>query len=452
MIARLFADYGMLLVLAGLCAFLSVWTIDTQHPSGAAAGRQLAGTVIAQTPAGARIVVVATDSPDDHAFASALEERLTASGRTVAARVNGTPLDAVKALQKLAQQKVKIDALAVTKEVDDGWAIFEDFDRKYPLSAGAPRLRPASSYGSTFLTPGNLLNIANQIAVIAIMAIGMTMVIIAGGIDLSVGSLLALAAVLSAQLIRVAAGGVDATGPGMTLCCLAAILACAAIGWGTGILVTTWQVPPFIVTLGVMLLARGFAGKLTGGQSEFEVPESFTWLGRESSLGILPNAVVLMLVLYGIAHFVMAQTVVGRYIYAVGGNREAARLSGVPVQRVIVGVYVICAALSGLGGVILASQLKSGGPTYGRSYELYVIAAVVVGGTSLSGGEGKIFGTLIGAFLIAVIQNGMNLLGLGSYDQEVVLGVVIILAVLFDRMKQAGWLRWRRTGVSNGKS
>ncbi len=442
MAARFFADYGMLAVLAALCAFLSVWTITEVHPSGAVGGRQLADAVIAQTSAGAKIVILARDGADDNAFAAALEDRLAASGRKVAARVNGQPHDAVKALTKLAAEHVKIDALAVTKEVGD-WTIFDDFDGKYPLSAGAVRLRPTSSYGSTFLSADNLLNIANQIAVIAIMAIGMTMVIIAGGIDLSVGSLLALSAVLGTLLIRDAAGGYDASAFGMIFCCAAAIAVCALVGLGTGLLVTAFRVPAFIVTLGVMLIASGAAAKFTDGQSVYQVPESFTWLGRDATLGVLPNAVVLMLVLYVIAHLVMAQTVLGRYIYAVGGNREAARLSGVPVQRVIVGVYIVSAALAGLGGVIIASQLKSGSPTYGRMYELYVIAAVVVGGTSLSGGEGKVFGTLIGAFVIAVIRNGMNLLGLKSFDQEVVLGIVIVLAVLFDRVKQLGWLRLR---------
>jgi ribose transport system permease protein len=442
MAARFFADYGMLAVLAVLCAFLSVWTIAEQHPSGAAAADQLAAAVIAQTPANAHLAILARDGQDDNAFAAALEERLAASGRIVVVRVNGQPHQVAQALQKLAQEKIKIDAVAVTKEVGE-WAIFDDFDRKYPLSAGAPRLRPASYYGSTFLTAANLLNIANQIAVIAIMAIGMTMVIIAGGIDLSVGSLLALSAVLSALLIREAAGAYHACALGMIVCCSAAILVCAAFGLATGLLVTTFRVPPFIVTLGVMLMARGIAGQLAKGQSVFELPDAFTWLGRESLLGFLPNAVVLMLALYVAAHFVMAQTVLGRYIYAVGGNSEAARLSGVPVRRVIVGVYVVSAGLAGLGGVIIASQLKSGAPTYGTMYELYVIAAVVVGGTSLSGGEGKILGTLIGAFVIAVIQNGMNLLGLNSWDQQIVLGVVIVLAVLFDRIKQLGWLRFK---------
>ena len=145
-----------------------------------------------------------------------------------------------------------------------------------------------------------------------------------------------------------------------------------------------------------------------------------------------------MAALYGVAHVMMSRTILGRYIYAVGGNKEAARLSGVPVTFVLFFVYALSGALSGLGGVVLASQLKSGAPTYGAMYEMYVIAAAVVGGTSLSGGEGKILGTLIGAFIIAVIQNGMNLTGVESYTQKVVLGLVILGAVLLDMLKKKG--------------
>ncbi|HSG69588.1 MAG TPA: ABC transporter permease, partial [Planctomycetaceae bacterium] len=181
--------------------------------------------------------------------------------------------------------------------------------------------------------------------------------------------------------------------------------------------------------------ARGTASLLTGGESVSKIPDSFTWLGVQASLFGLPNSVVLMLVLYVIAHIVMSRTVLGRYLYAVGGNPEAARLSGVPVKRVILFAYLMSGLLAGLGGVMMASQLKSGSPTYGGMYELYVIAAVVVGGTSLAGGEGKIFGTLIGAFIIAVIQNGMNLLKIESFTQDVVLGGVILAAVLLDTLK-----------------
>ena len=161
-----------------------------------------------------------------------------------------------------------------------------------------------------------------------------------------------------------------------------------------------------------------------------------TWLGRGADLLGLPNAVVLMLALYAAAHVLMSRMKLGRYFYAVGGNPEAARLSGVPVRRVLMLAYVGSALLAGLGGVIMASQLRSGSATYGNMYELYVIAAVVVGGTSLSGGEGKMPGTLIGAFTIAVIQNGMNLANVESYTQRVVLGFVILGAVLLDKLRQ----------------
>lgn len=425
MAARFLSDYGMLVVLAALCAFLSLWTIGEQQPSGAVAAEQVAAQIVAATPAEAQIGIIARDGAEDLAFVATLQKRMDAAGRVVVAKVNGGPREGAQALRG-----VQIDAIAVTAETG-AWSIFPE---------GVPRFGPTSFYGSTFLTVANLFNIADQIAVIAIMAIGMTLVIIAGGIDLSSGSLLALSAVLSTWLIQEAAGAVRATPMSMIVCCAAGIVVCALVGLGTGLLVTVFRMPAFIVTLGVMLIARGSAEKLTKGQSVSELPDGFTWLGRASTLG-LPNAVFLMIVLYAAAHFLMSQTVLGRYLYAVGGNAEAARLSGVPVRSVIVFSYVLCGALAGVGGVITASQLRTGSPIYGDKYELFVIAAVVVGGTSLSGGEGKILGTLIGAFLIAVINNGMNLLGLQSWDQQIVLGAVIILAVLLDRFKQMSWRR-----------
>jgi ribose transport system permease protein len=196
----------------------------------------------------------------------------------------------------------------------------------------------------------------------------------------------------------------------------------------------------------MMLIASGLAFIVARGQSIYQVPESFVWLGRGADLMGLPNAVVLMALLYLVAHIVMMQMTFGRYIYAVGGNPEAARLSGVPVKGILLSVYTISAVLAGMGGIVMASQLKSGDPTYGKMYELYVIAAVVVGGTSLSGGEGKILGTLIGAFLIAVIQNGMNLTGVESYTQNVVLGAVILGAVLLDQLKKHALSLLKRLG------
>jgi len=236
---------------------------------------------------------------------------------------------------------------------------------------------------------------------------------------------------------REAAGGgaEDAGSLDLVLGSLAAVTACALIGLLTGAIVTLFAVPPFIVTLGMMLVASGLAYIISAGQSIYQLPESFVWLGRGADLAGIPNAVLLMVLLYLAAGALMTRTTLGRYIYAVGSNAEAGRLSGVRVRGVQLLVYVLSGALAGLGGVVMASQLKSGSPTYGQMYELYVIAAVVVGGTSLLGGEGGIFGTLIGAFIIAVIQNGMNLMGVESYTQKVVLGSIIVLAVLVDRLR-----------------
>ncbi len=211
-------------------------------------------------------------------------------------------------------------------------------------------------------------------------------------------------------------------------------------------MITAFRIPPFIVTLAMMLVASGLAYLLAQGQSIYQVPESFVRLGRGADFLRIPNAVLLTAFLYGAAHVLMTRTVLGRRIYAVGSNREAARLSGVPVSRVLLFVYSASGLLAGLGGVVMASQLKSGSPTYGGMYELYVIAAAVVGGASLQGGEGRVLGTLIGAFIIAVIQNGMNLTGVESYTQKVVLGLVILGAVLLDTLKRGGWKRRRAQG------
>jgi ribose transport system permease protein len=182
-------------------------------------------------------------------------------------------------------------------------------------------------------------------------------------------------------------------------------------------------------------MAKGLALRLAGGQSIPDLPEAFFLIGGGKTFGV-PNPIWLMAVLYLIAHVVMSRTVFGRYVYAIGGNEEAARLSGVPVKRILLVVYTICGALAGLGGVVLASQLEAGDPKLGMMYELDVIAAVVVGGTSLMGGSGKILGTLIGAFIISVIKNGMNLMGVEAFNQMIVLGAVLLAAVLLDQLKR----------------
>jgi len=356
----------------------------------------------------------------------------------VVAVVKGEPKEAREALKRIADVGGSLDVIACN-QATAGWLVFADLKTDFPPLARARVIQPRSYRWPDFLKRENLLNIANQIAVIAIVAIGMTMVIITGGIDLSVGSLIALSAVVVCWLIREMGGGVNASAPGMAACALGAILMCGAAGLFTGAMVTRCGIPPFIVTLAMMLVASGLAYLLAEGQSVYQVPDSFIWLGRGADLFNVPNAVLLMLALYGAAHVLMSRMKLGRWLYAVGGNREAARFSGVPVRRVLLFAYVASGLLAGLGGVVMASQLKSGSPTYGQMYELYVIAAVVVGGASLSGGTGRMFGTLIGAFIIAVIQNGMNLKGVEPYTQKVVLGLVILAAVLADRFRLRGW-------------
>jgi ribose transport system permease protein len=253
---------------------------------------------------------------------------------------------------------------------------------------------------------------------------------------LSVGSLVALSAVIAARLIRDHAGGTQAGPLGLVACSLAAIGACGLAGATTGVFVTLLRIPPFIVTLAMMSAASGLAFMVTDGETINEIPAAIEQLTSGAILGRIPNAVLLMLLLYAVAQVVMERTTFGRYLYAVGGNRRAAWLCGLPVQRVVLASYVISGALAGLAGVLMVSQYRSGGPNYGASYELQVIAAVVVGGTSLAGGQGRIIGTLLGALLIAVVQNGMNLLNISSNPQKVVLGLVILAAAVVDRLKQ----------------
>ena len=432
--SRFLTDYGMILVLVLLCAFFSVVTYSDQSPTGEAAAKQVVGAIQQQFGKTPRVLIAASDQPGDAAFAASIERELATSGAQILATVRGEPRDAREALVKINAAGGRLDAVACT-QVTGAWLVFSDLKTDFP-AIGEPRIVTPRSYRwPNFLKSENLLNIANQIAVIAIVAIGMTMVIITGGIDLSVGSLLALSAVLAARFIRDFAGGMNASFGGMLFACIAAILLCGIIGGFSGGMITRFGIPPFIVTLAMMLVGSGLAYILAKGQSIYQIPDSFVWLGRGADLLSLPNAVVLMLVLYALAHVLMSRMKLGRYLYAVGGNREAARLSGVPVQRVLLFAYIASALLAGLGGVIMASQLKSGSATYGNMYELYVIAAVVVGGTSLSGGEGKMLGTLTGAFTIAVIQNGMNLTNVESYTQKVVLGLVILGAVLLDKIR-----------------
>jgi ribose transport system permease protein len=427
-----FSDYGMLGVLLLLCLYFSWATLQEQHPEGESAAEIVAQKIAATLPHAAKIFIAAKTGARDAAFAQQAQARLQESGYNIIAVVQGDPAAVRQSFQALADSGITLDAVATTQDFSHAIA---NLKLQFAGMSAAPLIIADSYLWPTFLRRENLINVVNQIVVIAIIAIGMTMVIITGGIDLSVGSLVAFSAVVAASVIA-NAGGAQAGALAMIGGSLSAILICGLIGALAGAVITQFNIPPFITTLGWMLVASGLAYIVAGGESIYDLPNSFIWLGRGADFLAIPNAVVLMLVLYAAAYFMMSHTIWGRHIYAVGGNAEAARLSGVQVKRVLVLVYIMSGLMAGLGGIVLASQLKSGAPTYGLLYELYVIAAVVVGGASLSGGEGKIMGTLIGALIIGVIQNGMNLTGVESYTQKIVLGLVILGAVLLDKLRR----------------
>jgi ribose transport system permease protein len=441
-------EFVRLCGLLSLCLVLSVLTLREQHDADAGAGHQLARRVLELTPGQVLVVIPVSSAAHGatpahggpapsaeggfEAFVQAAVSTLQQQHITVHI-ARGDAREVRKVLVSLQTTGQPLGAILTTHEAAQ-WLLFEDLPVDFPALGSPPVLSPQAYRWPDFLKARNLFNIADQIAVIAIVAIGMTLVIITGGIDLSIGSLIALSSVTSCLLIQDYGGGVTASSGMMVACSLAGIAAAASLGVLNGLLITQLRMPPFIVTLSTMLAVSGVAYMLTGGESAHRIPPAFTWLGR-GRLGGIPNSVVLLGVLYAVAHFVMKRTTGGRYLYAVGGNREASRLSGIRTERVLLAAYVCSGLLAGFGGVLMASQLQSGSPMFGQMYELYVIAAVVVGGTSLTGGRGTMLGTLIGAFFIAVIQNGMNLLRVESYLQKVVLGLVILAAVGIDQRR-----------------
>jgi ribose transport system permease protein len=277
-----------------------------------------------------------------------------------------------------------------------------------------------------FLRVDNLLNVMRQSSINALIAFGMTLVILLGGIDLSAGSVLALSSVIIANLLQSGTPPVVAT--------LAGIVAGGLMGLGNGLIISKGKVAPFIATLGTMTVLRGLALVMSNGSpiSDFN-SDFFSMLGGGYVARLIPIPVVLMLIVFGIFWFVLKKTVFGRHVYATGGNAESAKLSGVKVDRVQLWVYTISGVMAAIAGVVLTSRLNSAQPTAGTGYELDAIAAVVLGGTSLTGGRGWIFGTLVGALLIGVLNNGLNLLDVSSFYQQVIKGSVILLAVLIDR-------------------
>lgn len=281
----------------------------------------------------------------------------------------------------------------------------------------------------TFLSLRNLLNVIDQLTVLGILALGMTAVIVIGGIDLSVGSVLAVSMMAMGWLSNV-------MGLPMPLAIVAALLVGAACGAASGLLITHANLPAFIATLATMSIARGLANLITDGSQIVGYPEWFSALSIERHFGFLSVTVALFLVLTVIAAVYMKYRAGGRALYAIGGSSEVARLAGIPVQRMTLGVYTMCGLLAGLAGVVMSTRLDSSQPSGGLGYELDTIAAVVIGGASLAGGVGTIFGTLMGVLTIGVLRNGLNLVGTSPFIQQIVIGVVIVLAVMVDANKR----------------
>jgi ribose/xylose/arabinose/galactoside ABC-type transport system permease subunit len=289
-----------------------------------------------------------------------------------------------------------------------------------------------------FLSSVNLFNVMRQVSIVGLLAVGMTFIILTAGIDLSVGSLLALCGLAAAAVAkgglenRFSVGaGAEAAGYGWELALLAAIAVGLAGGFLQGFAITRLKVPPFVVTLGGMSAFRGAALLVAGGGPISGFEPDYTWWGQ-GRIGPVPVPVIIFLAFAVLAHIVLRHTRYGRQVYAVGGNPEAARLSGLNVRRVTLSVYVIMGFFAGLGAFVLSARLNSAEAVAGTGYELTVIASVVIGGTSLFGGVGTIFGTVIGTILIGVLLNGLVLMNVSSYIQQIIIGVIIVLAVAFD--------------------
>ena len=289
----------------------------------------------------------------------------------------------------------------------------------------------------TFLQAQNLINVVRQMSVIAMLAIGVTVVIISTGIDLSLGSILALSAVVATSLAQAH----DATNqmyPGLDLPVIVAIaaglLVGAAAGFVNGFLIAGFRIPPFIATLGMMTAARGLALIYSDGRPISRLNPAFNFLGQGEILGV-PVPIVLLAVVAIAAHFMLNNTRFGRHIYAIGGNEQAARVSGINLSRVKIGIYTFAGLLAGLGGMVLAGRIGSGNPQLGTGAELDAITAAVIGGTSFTGGIGTVWGTIVGALIIGVLNNGLDLLNVSPFMQQVVKGVIIVVAIIIDERK-----------------
>ncbi len=292
-----------------------------------------------------------------------------------------------------------------------------------------------------FLSPQNLAAVLRQSSVITIMAIGMTFVIVAGAIDLSVGSLMALSAIFGTMVLASLSAANTPGWISIGAAILVSVAAGVVGGWVNGFTTSALNLPSFIVTLGTLGIFRGLALYVTNGIPVVDLPRSFGWLAEGEILGIVPIPVVILALVALLFTVVLRKTRLGRYAFAIGSNPDAALYSGIRVSRYRTSCFLLLGGLAGLAGMIEAARLITGQPTAGEGYELRVIAAVVIGGGSLSGGEGSIAGTIVGSFIMGILSNGSNLLGISPFVQQIVIGIVIILAVTVDnyqRMRKIG--------------
>lgn len=280
-----------------------------------------------------------------------------------------------------------------------------------------------------FLTGSNISNIVRQVSINGILAVGMTFVILTGGIDLSVGSVMAFTGTIMVGMM------VNMGLPPVAAVVIGALLG-AVIGYINGTFVAYARIPSIIVTLAMMEIARGAALLYTGGYPLSGLPTSYSFIGRGYLFGVIPMPALIMIGVFVIAYIILNHLPLGRYIYAIGGNEEAVRLSGVKVKRIKAIVYLISGITASISGLIMTSRLASGQPTAGDGYELDAIAAVVLGGTSIAGGRGHIFGTLLGALLLGVLSNGLNLMGVSPYVQRVLKGAIIIGAIYYSSSRK----------------
>src|SRR5437867_2067122 len=302
------------------------------------------------------------------------------------------------------------------------------FERLLPFASLLVLFILLSIVSPYFLTVTNLSSVARQSAVINILALGMTLIMVSGGIDLSVGSVMAFSGICGTMVLQ--------SGAPLSASVAGAMLAGAAWGLLNSLLITLLGVSPFIATLGTMGAARGLTLVMTNGMPVVNLPASFGWLGDGNLARVVPVPLAILLVLAALTGFILKYTRLGRYAYAIGSNVEAARYAGIPVRRYLAAIYVFAGALTGFAGMIEGSRLMTGQPTAGQGYELNVIAAVVIGGASLSGGEGTVSGAIAGAFLMGLISNGSNLLGVSPFWQQVLIGGVIVLAVAVDELRK----------------